>query len=419
MVRRARFTGVVAALLAATTLVGASPALADPHDDKSRVDRELAATQAQYEDVAQQARDAVAAYQAATAQLPAAQERLTDARVRVVVQAANARQAQRDAHAAQDAADAADAALDRAAAAVATGRQAVSDFVTAVYQGGGIIGFNALLAADDPRSLADAVIYLDRLTTARTEALEHYVNARALAVVAADQAQAARAAAAAAADAADLALAQAQTAQQQAQTNADAVQALVDRQQQALTNANAQRAAVLAHYNDLKAQAAQIEAELAALARSRGARITGNAPPLRPGAILLMPVRNAWKSSNYGMRYDPYYHVWQLHAGVDLAVAGGSPIYAARAGTVIWAAPRGGNGNYTCLDHGRYQGRELTTCYAHQSRFAVHTGQRVAQGQVIGYVGSTGASTGYHLHFEVRINGSPIQPLDWLPGCLC
>ncbi|HWB37759.1 MAG TPA: M23 family metallopeptidase, partial [Rugosimonospora sp.] len=213
------------------------------------------------------------------------------------------------------------------------------------------------------------------------------------------------------------ALADAQAAQAQAQADADAVQALVDQQQAALTAANAQRDAVLAHYDELKAEAAKIESQLAALAKQRGAG--ANAPALRPGAILLMPVRNAWKSSDFGMRYDPYYQVWQLHAGVDLAAAGGSPIYAAMAGTVVWAAWRGGNGNYTCIDHGLYQGRDLTTCYAHQSKFLVRTGQHVDRGQVIGLVGSTGASTGYHLHFEVRLNGTPVQPLDWLPACLC
>jgi murein DD-endopeptidase MepM/ murein hydrolase activator NlpD len=221
------------------------------------------------------------------------------------------------------------------------------------------------------------------------------------------------------ADAARDALAAAQAARAQAQADTDAVQALITQQQAALTTANAQRDAVLAHYNALKAEAAQIEAQLAALARNSGAKPAGQAPVLRPGAILLMPVRGAWKSSNFGMRYDPYYHVWQLHAGVDLAIAGGSPIYAAMAGTVVWAGWRGGNGNYTCIDHGLYQGRDLTTCYAHQSKFLVAAGDRVQRGQEIGLVGSTGASTGYHLHFEVRLNGTPVQPLDWLPSCLC
>jgi murein DD-endopeptidase MepM/ murein hydrolase activator NlpD len=115
----------------------------------------------------------------------------------------------------------------------------------------------------------------------------------------------------------------------------------------------------------------------------------------------------------------PYYKVSQLHAGTDFAAAGGSPIYAVAAGRVVKAGWSGGYGNYTCLQHGMYQGRGLSTCYGHQSAIGVSVGQNVARGQVIGRVGSTGASTGNHLHFEVRQNGSPVNPLPWLPGCLC
>ena len=131
-----------------------------------------------------------------------------------------------------------------------------------------------------------------------------------------------------------------------------------------------------------------------------------------------MPV-NGWKSSDFGKRYDPYYHVWQLHAGVDIAADGGTPIYAAADGQVASAGWSGGYGNYTCVATARYQGRSLRTCYAHQSQILVNDGQRVRRGQVIGRVGTTGASTGDHLHFEVRLDGDPVDPLSWLPGCLC
>jgi murein DD-endopeptidase MepM/ murein hydrolase activator NlpD len=131
-----------------------------------------------------------------------------------------------------------------------------------------------------------------------------------------------------------------------------------------------------------------------------------------------MPVRG-WKSSDYGMRYDPYYRVWQLHAGADFAAGGGTPIHAAAAGRVVRAGYNGGYGNYTCISHGRYKGRNLSTCYGHQSRMLVHVGERVRRGEIIGRVGTTGASTGYHLHFEVRVSGSPRNPLRYLPSCLC
>ncbi|GAA0919531.1 hypothetical protein GCM10009558_030650 [Virgisporangium aurantiacum] len=78
-----------------------------------------------------------------------------------------------------------------------------------------------------------------------------------------------------------------------------------------------------------------------------------------------------------------------------------------------------GSGNYTCVYHGRYQGDAISTCYAHQSQILVHPGQQVRRGQLIGRVGSTGTSTGPHLHFEVRLDGNPVDPARWLPSCLC
>ncbi|MEU5940881.1 M23 family metallopeptidase [Micromonospora sp. NPDC047548] len=74
----------------------------------------------------------------------------------------------------------------------------------------------------------------------------------------------------------------------------------------------------------------------------------------------------------------------------------------------------GGYGNYTCIDHGRPDGQRLSTCYGHQSRLRVSPGQRVRAGQVVGLVGSTGASTGPHLHFEARLGDSPVDPLPWI-----
>lgn len=133
---------------------------------------------------------------------------------------------------------------------------------------------------------------------------------------------------------------------------------------------------------------------------------------------MLMPVVGH-KSSDFGYRFHPIFHVWMLHTGMDIAAGNGQPIHAAAAGTVVLAGWHGGSGNYTCIAHGTYQGSNLSTCYAHQSQILVSVGQHVDVGQLIGRVGTTGTSTGYHLHFEVRLNGTPVNPVDWLPTCLC
>jgi murein DD-endopeptidase MepM/ murein hydrolase activator NlpD len=109
-------------------------------------------------------------------------------------------------------------------------------------------------------------------------------------------------------------------------------------------------------------------------------------------------------TSPFGMRWG------RMHDGIDIGASYGSPIHAAAAGRVIYCGWEEGYGNLTVIDHGN----GLATAYGHQSSIAVSCGQDVSQGQTIGYVGSTGHSTGPHLHFEVRVNGSPVDPLGYL-----
>lgn len=145
----------------------------------------------------------------------------------------------------------------------------------------------------------------------------------------------------------------------------------------------------------------QVSAELAAKIRSAQAHSTVVRTPSSSGFI--WPV-NASITSPFGWRWG------RMHEGLDLGASYGSPIAAAAAGTVIYAGWEGGYGNLTVIDHGG----GLATAYGHQSRIAVSVGQQVDQGQIIGYVGSTGHSTGPHLHFEVRVNGQAVDPLGYL-----
>jgi len=102
---------------------------------------------------------------------------------------------------------------------------------------------------------------------------------------------------------------------------------------------------------------------------------------------------------------------WEAcHPGMDIAAPTGTPIHAADGGRVAIAGPTGGYGNYTCIQHTS----SLASCYGHQSRIDAHVGQSVSHGEVIGAVGSTGFSTGPHVHFEARVNGTPTNPLNYL-----
>ncbi|MFC3442361.1 M23 family metallopeptidase [Sphingobium rhizovicinum] len=113
-------------------------------------------------------------------------------------------------------------------------------------------------------------------------------------------------------------------------------------------------------------------------------------------------------SSSFGMRRHPILGYTRMHAGIDFAARYGSPIYAVTDGVVSYAGRHGGHGNYVRIEHGG----GLATGYAHMSRIAAASGQRVRRGQVIGYVGSTGLSTGPHLHYELYRRGQVVNPLS-------
>ena len=160
--------------------------------------------------------------------------------------------------------------------------------------------------------------------------------------------------------------------------------------------------AVRKRQDDLEGDLTEISQKIAEqLAQGAGALPAG---PVRPGGHgLIWPV-NGPVVSGFGMRWG------RMHEGIDIAVPSGTQIRAAASGTVEIAGYEGGYGNYTCVDHGG----GLSTCYAHQNSIGVSVGQTVAQAQIIGTVGSTGHSTGPHLHFEVRVNGQAVDPLGYL-----
>ncbi|WP_347302287.1 M23 family metallopeptidase [Croceibacterium sp. TMG7-5b_MA50] len=134
------------------------------------------------------------------------------------------------------------------------------------------------------------------------------------------------------------------------------------------------------------------------------------APTQRVSVPSRMPLDAMRLSSNYGMRSHPVIGGRRQHNGVDLAAPTGTPVYAPADGLVSRADAWGSYGNYIALEHGG----DLQTRFGHLSGFAVTAGERVTKGQLIGYVGSTGRSTGPHLHYEVRVAGEPVDPRPYM-----
>ena len=146
-----------------------------------------------------------------------------------------------------------------------------------------------------------------------------------------------------------------------------------------------------------------------------GGRVTmaGTIAPAPRAAISVpqrMPVEGVTLTSGYGMRDHPILRRRARHNGVDLAAPRGTPVYATADGTVEMAQYYSSYGNYVQLAHGA----DMETRYAHLSSYTVSPGQQVRMGDLIGYVGSTGRSTGPHLHYEVRVGGDPVNPIPYM-----
>ncbi len=195
-----------------------------------------------------------------------------------------------------------------------------------------------------------------------------------------------------------------------AQRAADRVAALVQERTRALRSARQARAQDLADYR--KAEAAS--RELARTLREAAARAARNATRSVASVGQMLWPTDGVLTSRYGYRTHPIYGDRRLHAGIDIGAGNGTPIIAADGGTVVFAGSAGGYGNLVLISHGTKGGKDLATAYAHQSVLLVSDGQAVSRGQLIGRVGSTGNSTGNHLHFEVRLDGDPVDPLDYV-----
>ena len=200
-------------------------------------------------------------------------------------------------------------------------------------------------------------------------------------------------------------------ARDQANAEQQRIEGLYAQQQAALANAASTEQTYNGKVANLSAQKVQLEEDYQAASAEIAAalaRVSEEAP--YGNGTFIRPLAGASINSGFGYRTDPVTGTQALHSGVDFGASCGTPIRAAGSGKILSAAPNSGYGNATVINHGG----GLATLYGHQSAFAVSAGQVVTQGQVIGYVGSTGKSTGCHLHFEVRVNGNPVNPLGYL-----
>jgi murein DD-endopeptidase MepM/ murein hydrolase activator NlpD len=262
----------------------------------------------------------------------------------------------------------------------------LEDRLVAIYKSNAPDFLTVILEADGFEDLLDRYEYLQRIEERDSEIIARVRELRDQTEDTVERIRAARDEIAA--KEAELERTRVELEQQEA-----ALEAARDKRQDALSQ-------IEGHIERLEGDIVDLEGQIQEqLSATSGALPAG--PTSSSGFI--WPV-NGPVTSPFGMRWG------RMHEGIDIAVPSGTPIHAAAAGTVAIAAPTGGYGNYTCINHSA----GLSTCYAHQSSYAVGVGDSVSQGEVIGSVGCTGSCFGDHLHFEVRVNGSAVDPMGYL-----
>jgi murein DD-endopeptidase MepM/ murein hydrolase activator NlpD len=379
-------------------------AWAQSQDDLEQAEEDAAAA---LEHATEREREAARQYKEATDALPEAEAKLEAAGEKVDEAEAALELADDEVTAAEEALDRAALRYDGLQNEVDGAEDRLGAIAATAYKTGGMYSIAAVLTATGPQDVIKRLGFVERVSAHEDDALTELTAAQTRAGTARDEADGALQRADDAQLDAQGALDAARAAERDAAEAADEVTALVDAQAEALAVAEEER-------EKAEAELAQVEEELRAWEQAN----LDTAAELESGLTLLMPVDGV-KTSDFGPRINPVTGEDGLHSGVDFAAPGGAPISAAAAGTVIQAGWYGGYGNFTCLSHGTYQGQGLSTCYAHQSEILVSAGQAVQAGELIGRVGTTGNSTGDHLHFEVRLDGTPTDPLPWLPDCLC
>ncbi|GLY28394.1 peptidoglycan DD-metalloendopeptidase family protein [Kineosporia sp. NBRC 101731] len=357
----------------------------------------------------------------AAVRLRTAQARLADANSRLkVAEAALRRADQRDEQLA-DELELAVAAVDKAQRALASRaeqeqetRDRLGRIAREAYVSSGLTGLSIALNAQTPEQFTDRLGLAGNVLRAQGGAIDRLAVEQAEIRARKAKLDAGRKQVADLKEQAAQVVVQREAATTQARSATQEIKKLVDVRGAAVRVISARKAAEQKRIDAAEAEQeklARILRERAAAARARAA--DDAEPEAAPGGSTLSYPVGAPITSSYGWRYHPILNYRKLHTGTDFGAPCGTPVRAAASGSIVRAGWSGGYGNQIVVDHGRLRGAGVATSYNHLSRISVHSGQ-VSRGQLIGYSGTTGLSTGCHLHFEVWVNGGTTDPMGWL-----
>jgi murein DD-endopeptidase MepM/ murein hydrolase activator NlpD len=406
----------VACLVASTGLPASATVLAAPAVASADRDAILEQVRRDLAESSQAMLDAATALHRAESDLPGARRAAATARHQLAVAQRREEAAAARRGAAQTRLMLATLDAEETAALVETQRARIGRLARAAYVRGGAMGdVSMLLEARSPAEFAERLVALQTVVSSQRAALADLQNVQTDAGREAGSLEHIRDEVAAAHEQAQAQLRSVAAIALRAQRAEESVKSLVSQQRAALTAARAARAEDESRIAGLHAEASRLSVLLGQRARAllgAAGAIPGASTPVQAG-VLSRPVPGP-VTSPFGMRVHPITGVTKLHTGTDFGAACGTPIRAARGGTVLAAEFNTAYGWRTVIIHGVVGGVLLTTTYNHQQYLGVDPGQQVQAGEVIGQVGTTGYSTGCHLHFELIVNSDVVDPLPWI-----
>jgi murein DD-endopeptidase MepM/ murein hydrolase activator NlpD len=412
--RRAAALGAICLLGALVAPVG-PPAHAEPPRERRRqVQREMKEQQEDVHESTAAVRRAAVALRKAEAALPGARAKLAAARGQLAAARAAATRAAAEVDVAKQAAEIARKGLEQANVELQANHDAIEDMARSTYMTGGMGAINVILEATTVSEMVDRQVYVQHAMRNQNAAIHGASAARAKIASQTARLEARLQEVERRQKAADAAVKHVVKVAQAAAAAEAEVRAQVAARGRALAVAERHRSAEAAHYLRLRQESARLAALIRKIEQQRraaarraaraGRRSSG---PRDNGSGLSWPTSGPLTSS-FGYRMHPIYHYRRLHAGIDIGAPWGQSVHAAAGGVVTFAGGMGGYGNMVLVSHGG-----LTTGYAHLSAITVRRGAHVSRGSVVGRIGSTGSSTGPHLHFETRVNGSPVNPMRY------
>lgn len=421
-VLRALSVAAALALAVTPTLLPMDSALAEPDTkdakvaEREKINERLERLRFEIDDVSVELQNTYLALAETEMLIPDAQEILDDARAELAAAQEEDRKIGERLKAAEQEEDRLTQEVEQGRAAVDSGNEELASVALESYKGGGVPNpATVYVGSTDPQDSVDRMVNYRLTMSSQGAQLDALREQQSVSENSADRLTAVREEIDALKAESEATVRRMEEAEQKAKAAKDELDSLYEKQKAQRDALEAAKKSFEGQRSQLEAQQRSVNAEIDQLVAEERTAAEQGAPGATAvsGEGWVRPV-NAPISSSFGYRVHPIFRTRKLHAGVDFPVGCGVPVRAMESGKVLATTYNRFAGNKLILSHGMHGGKVLTTSYHHLQGFAVSSGQTITKGQVVGYVGTTGSSTGCHLHFETHLDGTPVNPANYI-----